>query len=159
MGILNKRQKAKEPLISKQLKDKIIKADFLFDSKDYAQCIKFYHEILDEFGNAAFKMSETYEILKKLIKVSYEIGMKDKAYMYIGLLALVDRSKKNLNDYVFTVAKIAYDAKDFEFAKGFIMASYYSTDGAYFYLPEMKELLQFVGIKDNRTFDDYSQEY
>lgn len=64
-----------------------------------------------------------------------------------------------MNDFVFTVAKISFDANDLDFARGFIKASYYSSDGAYFYSSESKKYLQFVGIEDNRTFDDYCQDY
>lgn len=161
MGILNKHFKKckSESLLTQQTRDKIIKANFLFDNQKYSDCAKVYSEILNELADLSFVLPETYEIIKRMINVSYELGAKDNAYMYIALLALTERSKANLCDYVFTVAKISYEANDIDFAKGFIQASYYSTDGAYFCSPESKELLHLVGINDNRTFDDYSQDY
>lgn len=161
MGILSKRnsQKKNEIIISQQMEDRIIKANLLFASKNYSECAKAYREILNEFGDLTYVLPESYEIIKKMIKVSYEMGTKDEAYKYIALLALTERSKANMNDFVFTVAKISFDANDLDFARGFIKASYYSSDGAYFYSSESKKYLQFVGIEDNRTFDDYCQDY
>ena len=161
MGILNKLGMKIEPdlSVSKQIKDKIAKANLLFNNMHYSESLEVYRDILEEFSDAVFDFSESYEIIKNMIHASYETGAKENAYMYIALLALTKRSKLNINEYIFTVAKIAFDAKDYDYSRGFIKAAYYSTDGAYFCSPESKVMLQFVGIEDNRTFDDYSQEY
>lgn len=161
MGILNKfgmKSKSK-PWVSKQMNEEIVKANLLFNNKSYSDCLKAYRKILEGFSDSVFDLPESYEIIKNMIQASYEIGKKENAYMYIALLALTKIAKLNINEYIFTVAKISFDAKDYDYSRGFIKAAYYSTDGAYFCLPESKVMLQFVGIEDNRTFDDYSQEY
>lgn len=160
MGILNKHiQKKNESIISDCIKEKIAEADCLYNNGDCFGCMKMYREILCSFSDLAFSLPEAYEIIKKLAKISYQIDAKEDAYMYIALLALTERSKANINDYIYNVAQIAYDATDESFAKGLIKASYYSTDGAYFSSLDSKKFLKCVGIEDDRTFEDYSQDY
>lgn len=161
MGILNKLgiKNKSELLISKQTNVEIVKANLLFNNKSYSECLKAYRKILEGFSDSVFDFPESYEIIKNMIQASYETREKENAYMYIALLALTKRAKLNTNEYIFTVAKISFDAKDYDYSRGLIKAAYYSTDGAYFCSPESKDMLRFVGIEDNRTFDDYSQEY
>ena len=103
--------------------------------------------------------SEAYDILEKMISLSYRLGDKEHAYEYMALLAIPYSSKDCVKNYLFSIIELTYSAKDFEICKGFIRALYQVSDGAYFCDEVNKKYLSLVGIEDSRTFEDYAEDY
>lgn len=124
-----------------------------------------YEECSDSFSCLYAQMDkwiytpEAYDILERMISLSYRLDEKERAYEYIALLAVPYSSKGCTKNYLFSVIELTYAAKDFEICKGFIRALYQISDGAFFCDEVSKKYLSLVGIVDNRTFEDYSDDY
>lgn len=160
MGILNNVFKKNDQINSSDLfKDEINKVNCLFESNQFEKCISLCETILNEMNDLVYSTQEGCLIIEMLIKSNYKINKRDEAYRYIALLALSKYSVNNMKEYLFNIISISFEAEDFDLAKGYIKALYYSSDGAYFCYPERKKYLNLVGIVDDRTFDDYCQDY
>ena len=124
-----------------------------------------YEDCLASFSHLSAQMDkwidtpDAYDILERMINLSYRLDKKEQAYEYIALLAIPYSSKGCTKNYLFDVIELTYAAKDFEICKGFIRALYKISDGAFFCNEISKKYLSLVGIVDNRTFEDYAEDY
>lgn len=160
MGILNNMFKKKIQTNSSCLfTDEKNKANCLYESGLFEECISLCKTVIDEMNELVYSTQEGYLIIEMLIKSNYRINKKDEAYRYIAMLALSKYSINHMEEYLFKIASISFEAGDNDLAKGYIRALYYFSDGAYFCYPTRKKYLDFVGIVDDRTFEDYCQDY
>ncbi len=118
-----------------------------------------FAEALSSMEKEGYSGQDHYDVLNTIIALTYKLNKKEDAYKFIALLLLTEQAKQNTCYCLFDVAKTAYDANDTLFAKGLIKAIYQASDGSYFAEPDLKKYLEFVGIQDDRTFEDYSQDY
>lgn len=159
MGILNKKSSKNEKSQSLFNSEEKEYVNQLTKNGQHSEGLEYLDNLFSRLGDNAYNCSDGFEIIKRSIEISYEMNDKEKAYKYIALLSLTSRAQSNIGDYLFSVSELSFNARDIHFANGIIKALYQYSDGAYFCYEERKKYLDSAGIIDNRTFDDYSEDY
>ena len=116
--------------------------------------------------------SETYEsffrqtklfICLKLIDLCYKLNNDSEADTYIDTYIKEDEKieiHKKTGEYYYIIGKVMFENGRKEKAREFLQKAYDKSKGTLFLTKEDKEkYLKFLKIKDDRTFEDFSEDY
>lgn len=167
MGLFNifkKRNQKKEldkfssemELITKPIYQKIQSGDYN-GAYDFAK--QFYD--CDEFNGYYFQIK--MDLCIYLIKICYKLNKDEEVDKYINTYKSIDETlkfHKDRGDCYYEIGKVMFEYDRKENAREYLQKAYDMSNGTLFLGKEAKEkYLPFLKIKDDRTFEDFSQDY
>ena len=152
----NEKYFAEEGEIQKPITHQIEKANY---EEAYKIAKKYYQS--DDYEKY-FRQTKLF-ICLKLIDLCYKLKKDSEVDVYINSYKKVDeilgiQDKLGESDYI--IGKVLFENGRKEKSRKFLQTAYDKSNGTLFLTKENKEkYLTFLNIKDDRTFEDFSEDY
>lgn len=151
-------QKAQRYFEEKEKTADIIKAQK--DEGNYESAYKIAKEIFLSGQFEEYHFQTKIDVCKLLIEVCLFLGKDNEADEYVNKYITIDDGLKTVcGSFQYTIGMIMLEHGRQEKAEELLRECYFLSDGAFFYDEKGKALLKMIGIEDDRTFEDYSNEY
>lgn len=135
----------------------------LIEKGNYDKAYKLAKETYQSDTYESFFRQTKLFICLKLIDLSYKLNKDKDADIYIEAYKKVDEKIEihdKLGESYYIIGKVMFENGKKEKAREFLQKAYDKSKGTLFLTKEDKEkYLKFLNIKDDRTFEDFSEDY
>lgn len=152
----NEKYFAEEREIQKPITQQIEKAN-------YEEAYKIAKKHYQSDGYEKYFRQTKLFICLKLIDLCYKLNKDEEVDEYINTYKSIDETlkfHKERGDFYYEIGKVMYENGRKEKSRKFLQTAYDKSNGTLFLTKEDKEkYLTFLNIKDDRTFEDFSEDY